>query len=178
MTTQKSGLQARKEREKKPWLSEIYRRFGTPIGPLNKIPAHISMNGRRVGISLNNIGVLRAPEFKVMTVEDAIRQVERKKRLENQVMNPLQNEVIQNEVIQNEVLQNVEGRSSANQTQKHKRPEPKRLSNKKLIKKNANILKRPEPKRRGKVHGKVNKVRDKENNSLKRDKRPESNGVK
>jgi len=141
MKRQKSGLQARKEREKKPWLSNVFRKFGTPIGPLEE-PIHLSMDGRRVGTSLNNIGVLRPPEFKVFTVEDAIRQ---KKKLENHSMNPIQNEVTQNEVTQNEVTRN-EVRS-ANQTQKHKRPEPKRLSDKKLIKKNTTSLKRPEPKR-------------------------------
>jgi len=123
-----SALKSRKEREKKPWLSEIYRRFGTPIGPL-KEPLHLSMDGRVVGTSLNNIRVIRPPDFRVLTVDDIRKQKEQSKNH----MNPLQNEVFR----------------SANQTQKSKRPEPKRLRDKKIIKKNANSIrpKRPEPKR-------------------------------
>jgi hypothetical protein len=39
----KSDLQARKERDKKPWLFKVFKEFGTPIGPL-QTPIHESMD--------------------------------------------------------------------------------------------------------------------------------------
>lgn len=125
-------------------MSNVFRKYGTPIGPLEE-PLHLSMDGRRVGTSLNNI--IRQRNMKLFTVEDAIRQRERKK-LENHVMNPLQTNAIQNEVTQNEVNKNEVNKNEVRlANHKPKRPEPKRLSDKKLIKKNTTSLKRPEPKR-------------------------------
>ena len=153
-----SKLKSRKERDKKPWLSNVFRKYGTPIGPLEE-PIHLSMDGRRVGTSLNNI--IRQRNMKLFTVEDAIRQ---KKKLENHAMNPLQNGVTQSEATRSEATRNGVTQSEATQSDvqskatkskatqseatrseanhKPKRPEPKRLSDKKLIKnpKNANRM--------------------------------------
>ena len=128
-----SKLKSRKERDKKPWLSNVFRKYGTPIGPLEE-PIHLSMDGRRVGTSLNNI--IRQRNMKLFTVEDAIKQ---RKKLENHAMNPLQSEATRSEATQSDV-QSKATQSEANH--KPKRPEPKRLSDKKLIKnpKNANRM--------------------------------------
>ncbi len=121
----KSKIQSRKEREKKPWLSNLFRRFGTPIGPLRE-PAHESMDGRWVGTSMNDIRVLRPPDLRVMSVNNAIRQIKRNK---NHEIRELRRKKTENEVnLYNPLLnQNtVTQVKNANHLTKPARPKPVR----------------------------------------------------
>ena len=136
----KTKIQSRKEKERKPWLSDLYRRFGTPIAPLRE-PAYLSMDGRGIGTSMNNIGVLRQPNFRVFRVEDAIRQMEQTKQ--EPLFNPLHQESTTRSQSMNQIVR--------------ARPAPKRFGTKKNTPKletNASNKKnapkpRPKPKRWG-----------------------------
>jgi hypothetical protein len=131
--SEKTKLQSRKEREKKPWLSEIYRRFGTPIGPLRD-PIHLSMDGRLVGTSLNNISVLRPPDFRVFSVEDAMRQKQVQENQRDMRINPLytnRNVTVRSPSVNTIRSPSVNTIRSPSVNTVRKRPTPKRFGTKK-----------------------------------------------
>lgn len=64
-------------------IANVFRRFGTSMNYILPTPRNQSLDGRGVGTSMNNIRVLRTPNFRVTTVKNIEREIERKKVMED-----------------------------------------------------------------------------------------------